>query len=184
MAFIKDYTDIDFLSDLNEILSEKPTSSQRDIGDDVGASVSIVNALIKRCLERGWVAVSRIDGRKLRYMLTAEGFKALTKRSISFMKRNFTQLSNYKKNIDNHIEQAKYAGKTKVVLYGTSDVSFLLEESCKAHDMEFEIKDTSEIPEIVAENEFAVVGESVQEEVYEVGQNGQLATVFGLARGF
>ena len=26
-----------------------------------------------------------------------EGFKALTKRSISFMKRNFTQLSNYKK---------------------------------------------------------------------------------------
>ena len=50
--------------------------------------------------------------------------------------------------------------------------------------MEFEIKDTSEISEIVAENEFAVVGESMQEEVYEVGQNGQLATVFGLAREF
>lgn len=100
------------------------------------------------------------------------------------MKRNFTQLSNYKKNIDNHIEQAKYAGKTKVVLYGTSDVSFLLEESCKAYDMEFEIKDTSEIPEIVEKDEFAVVGESVQDEVYEVEQSGQLATVFGLARGF
>lgn len=45
-------------------------------------------------------------------------------------------------------------------------------------------KKTFKIPEIVEKDEFAVVGESVQDEVYEVEQSGQLATVFGLAREF
>ena len=39
------------------------------------------------------------------------------------MQRNFTQFYNYKKNIDNHIEQAKQAGKSKVVFYNGRKLS-------------------------------------------------------------
>lgn len=184
-ATFKQYTDIDFLAELKDILKEFPTATQREIGDKTGVSAAVINALLKRCLERGWIAVSRMDGRKLRYMLSAEGLTALTKRSIAFMQRNFSQLSAYKKNIDNSIRVARAAGKTKLTLYGSSQIDFLIVESCRAYGMEFETKDTSMIPgaSSIPEDEFAIIGESVQRESYEVTRGGmRLATVYAIAR--
>lgn len=185
MALVFDYSDIEFLADLNDILKESPTASQRDIGESLGVSVAVVNGLIKRCLGRGWIAVSRLDGRKLRYMLSAEGLTALMKRSIFFMQRNFDLLSTYKKNIDASIVKAKEAGKRQVVLYGRSKVDFILKESCRGHGMDFKVIPVSVVPGdcVISKDELAVIGESVQADACEVAQgDGQMATVFALAK--
>lgn len=181
MALVKEYTDIEFLSDLKDIVADNPNASQREIGSSVGVSVALVNGFIKRCLARGWIATTNLNLNKLRYMITAEGMAELTKRSLSFMKRNFQELSNYKKNIDAHIAQAVQEGKSKVVLYGASKVDFLIEESCRYYGINFERKNGTVIPDkdAVANDELAVIGESTLD--YSVDYNG-LQTVYALAR--
>lgn len=181
MAIEKYYTDIEFLNYLNDIVSENPNASQRDIGEKCGLSVSVVNGFLKRCLSRGWIATKNLNMSKLQYMLTVEGLAELTKRSFRFMKRNFEELNNYKKNIDAHIERAVKEGKQKVVLYGGSKIDFLLRESCLAHGMEFEVRDMTAVPNrnAVLDDELVVIGEDgLDSDSVNVGAQ----TVYALAR--
>ena len=179
MALVKEYTDIEFLNDLHNIVLENPSASQRDIGERVGISVGVVNGFLKRLLERGWIATKNLNMAKFQYMVTPEGVKALTKRSLSFMKRNFSELSQYKKNIDGHVQDAFQNGKTKVVLYGKSRVDFLIEESCRKFGMEFEKREMREVSggETVIEEELSVIGEDELE--YTMEHNG-VKTVYAL----
>ena len=177
MALVKEYTDIEFLSDLRNIVQENPDARQRDRGSKCGVSAAVVNGFLKRCLERGWIATKNLNIRKLQYMLTAKGVEELTKRSLSFMKRNFAELSNYKKNIDEKISEVSKSGKNKVVLYGRSDVDFLIEESALSYGMMFEKRELSEMPGGDVVGEFAVIGEDELE--YTIEHNG-VKTVYAL----
>lgn len=182
MALVKDYTDIEFLSDLNDIVAQKPDASQRDMGESIGISVAVVNGFLKRCMERGWIAVSNLNKRKLQYMLTAQGLSELTRRSFSFMRRNFEELSTYRQNILAHLKEAKAAGKTTVVLYGESKVDFIIEECCREVGVDFIIKTADQISECesVSQNEMTVIGEACGGEELELTGAGQ--TVFALAK--
>ena len=179
MALVKEYTDIEFLNDLNNIVSENPAVSQRDIGERVGISVGVVNGFLKRCLDRGWIATKNLNMAKLQYMVTAEGLKELTKRSISFMKRNFEELSSYKKNIDNSVEEAIRDCKKRIVLYGESRVDFLIEESCRKYGMEFVKRPMCDAVE-ETDDEVAVIGEDAVAE--DDVRYGGVNTVYALVK--
>ena len=182
MALVKDYTDIEFLSDLNDIVAQKPDASQRDMGESIGISVAVVNGFLKRCMERGWIAVSNLNKRKLQYMLTAQGLSELTRRSFSFMRRNFEELSTYRQNILAHLKEAKAAGKTTVALYGESKVDFIIAECCREVGVSFVIKEADPVPakDTVSDGEIAVIGEVCGGEEFEL--TGAVQTVFALAR--
>lgn len=137
MPQVKEYSEIDFLSDLSSIVEQKPAASQRDIGSCIGISVGVVNSLIRKCMERGWVACRNMNFSKLQYLITPSGIAALTKRSIAFMRRNFTELERYRSNMDRHLKNAKSCGKTVCILCGKSSLDTLIEEGCRKYDLKF-----------------------------------------------
>lgn len=123
--------EIEFLEILNVIVAEHPDVSQREISRRTGISLGIVNGLLNRCADRGWIALKNINKRKLAYIVTPEGMNELFVRSISFMRRNFAQLRVYSENIDRNIEKARSRGKAEVLLVGNSELQlFTVNYSC------------------------------------------------------
>jgi len=106
-------------------------ASQRVLAENAGMSIGLMNAVLKRFVERGWIMLTNVNMRKLAYAVTPAGIAELTSRSQAFAKRNFLLASNYNDKLCKLIGNAKKEGKTSLVLYDQSYISFLLIYACK-----------------------------------------------------
>ena len=153
-------TDIATLQNIADTLKEEPLASQRVLAEKAGISIGLMNAILKRFVERGWIMLSNVNLRKLFYAITSEGIAELTARSQAFAKRTFELANKYNDTICHVVQNAKNEGKTKLVLYGKSYIKFLLIYACQTLNVTFVEKDVNEA---VDENAFCVVGELCKE---------------------
>lgn len=155
-------TDIATLQTIADTLKEDPLASQRVLAEKAGMSIGLMNAILKRFVERGWIMLSNVNLRKLSYAITPAGIAELTARSQSFARRTFELANKYNDTLCRVVQNAKKQGKTKLVLYGKSYIKFLLIYACQTLGVAFVEKDVNDE---VMEDAFCVVGEQC-EKVY------------------
>jgi DNA-binding MarR family transcriptional regulator len=129
--------DLSILSDISKTLSENPAAGQREIAKKSSLSLGMTNALLRRFAEKGWILMNRISARNIRYVLTPEGMNELARRSYHYMKRTFGELRDFYDTIGTGIRRAKKAGNTAAVLYGKSDIAFIIESVCRRENIPF-----------------------------------------------
>ncbi|MBU4484215.1 winged helix-turn-helix domain-containing protein [bacterium] len=67
-------------------LTDKPKAiSQRDIAGDTGLSVGLVNAILKKLVNVGYVKVAHLNKRQVQYFLTTQGFSQKLKQSYRYI---------------------------------------------------------------------------------------------------
>lgn len=88
-------TDVATLQNIADTLKEEPMASQRVLAENAGMSIGLMNAVIKRFVERGWIMLTNVNLRKLSYAITPAGIAELTSRSESFAKRTFALANKY-----------------------------------------------------------------------------------------
>lgn len=136
--------DLATLQNIADTLKVDPMASQRTLAKNSGMSVSLMNSVLKRFAERGWIMLSNVNGRKLAYALTPDGLSELAERGKNFAIRTFYLANTYSQSIVNAISKPRDEGKTKVVLYGKSYIKFLLEYACSELGVGFEVVDVGD----------------------------------------
>lgn len=154
-------SDIATLQNIADTLKEDPMASQRVLAENAGMSIGLMNAVIKRFVERGWIMLANVNLRKLSYAVTPAGIEELSARSQAFAKRTFAIANKYNETLCNAVSQAKSQGKNKLVLYGSSYIKFLLIYACQTLNVTF-IEKAATDP--IEPNAFCVVGEQNDEE--------------------
>lgn len=149
-------SDVSTLQSIATTLKNEPLASQRELAKNAGMSIGLMNAVLKRFVERGWIMLTNVNLRKLSYAVTPAGIAELSARSQKFAKWIFAIANKYNEILCNLVLAAKKDGKSKLILYGKSYIKFLLEYACQTLNMEFEEKD---VMESLVENAFCVVGE-------------------------
>lgn len=137
--------DSKILSEIQQTLAINPNANQRILAENSNISLGMMNAVLKRCVARGWIAVKNLNMKKVCYCLTAQGFEEISRRSSSYMKRSFSMMSDYAYGIENLILQSKEQGKSKVVLYGKSKIQFVIEWACHKNGVELELCSENDI---------------------------------------
>lgn len=130
--------DLATLQVISDTLKEKPEANQRTLAENTGMSIGLMNAVLKRFAERGWIMLSNVNGRKLAYALTAEGISELTKRAKRFAVKNFSLANECNEKICTLVKDARHEGKDTVLLYGESYIKFLIVYACEKYGMHFE----------------------------------------------
>lgn len=130
--------DLATLQVISDTLKEKPEANQRTLAENTGMSIGLMNAVLKRFAERGWIMLTNVNGRKLAYALTADGILELTERAKRFAVKNFSLANECNEKICAIVRDAKEAGKHTVVLYGQSYIKFLILYACEKYGMYFE----------------------------------------------
>lgn len=154
--------DLATLQVISETLKEAPQASQRTLAKKANMSLGMMNAILGRFVERGWIMLTNVNGRKLAYAVTAEGISELAERGKNFVLRTIKVANEYHDVLYEVISKAKADGRTKVVLYGKSYVKFLLQYVCLTVGIEFnENKCSKEIDM----NSFNLIGELETEEI-------------------
>ena len=99
--------DLATLQIIADTLENDPQASQRMLAENDGMSIGLMNAVIKRFVERGWIMLTNVNLRKLSYASTHEGIAELTARSQSFAKRTFALANRYNDKLLQCVSQAK-----------------------------------------------------------------------------
>ena len=112
--------DLATLQILSDTLKEEPQASQRTLAKKANMSLGMMNAILGRFVERGWIMLTNVNGRKFAYAVTPNGISELTERGKRFALRTFKIANEYNDVLYEVISKAKAEGQSKVVLYGNS----------------------------------------------------------------
>lgn len=154
--------DLALLQNINQTLVSTPNANQRELAKNANVSIGLMNAVLKRFVERGWIMLKNVNVRKIAYALTEQGLNELKARSRIFAKRTFALASEYNQILYDKIINAKSRGKTSVILYGKSYIEFLIEYACEKAQVD--LKKCSPDSKI-AEDAFCLAGELEEEEI-------------------
>jgi DNA-binding MarR family transcriptional regulator len=102
----------------------------RELADKAGISLGMVNAILKRLIEKGWLMTKRLNSRNISYVVSPDGIEEIFKRSYCYFKRTIDDIKFYRDKIEQLVEGAVNAGYKEVVLIGKSDLDFLVEYAC------------------------------------------------------
>lgn len=162
--------DLATLQVISETLKEDPQASQRTLAKKANVSLGMMNAILGRFVERGWIMLMNVNGRKLAYAVTPDGLTELANRGKKFALRTFKLANVYSEAFCRRFMEAKAAGKTKVVLYGDSYIKFIIKYACNEVGIEFEHREATAT---ILTDEVCLAGElnedNVQKELIEKG---------------
>lgn len=99
-----------------EIIENNASVTQREISKKSGLSLGMVNLLLKKFVKKGLVKLERLDGKSFRYILTPEGFKEKSKKTIDYIKRYYNKTMIIKQNIERVIRT--YGKNRTYALFG------------------------------------------------------------------
>ena len=135
--------DLATLQVISETLNEESQASQKTLARKANMSLGMMNAILGRFVERGWIMLTNVNGRKLAYAITPDGLTELANRGKKFALRTFKLANVYSEAFCKKFMEAKASGKTKVILYGDSYIKFIIKYACNEVGLDFEQKDTS-----------------------------------------
>lgn len=163
-------SDVVTLQSIANTLESRPLANQRELAKNAGMSVGLMNAILKRFAERGWIMLTNVNLRKLSYALTPAGIAELKSRSSKFARRTFELANVYNDKICALVAEAKNTGKKSAVLYGKSYIKFLISYACQTAGLEFIEKDTDDR---VFEDSLCIAGElSDESEIARLEKSG------------
>jgi len=156
-------TDSILLSHIHTTLAVNPEAKQREIAAGMGLSLGMTNIVLRRFATKGWVLAKRLSARNIRYALTPDGMNELAHRSYHYMRRTFTEVRECGSAVEKCITGAKARGCTRVVLYGESDIAFIVEWAAKRAGLEFVQVLQPEQGAGVPVNALGIIGECANE---------------------
>lgn len=136
---IPDFNDseLSVLSAIREAEAGGSRLTQRDLAGRAGVSLGMANILLRRLAERGWVKFTRLSSKSVRYALTPSGIGELAQRTAGYFNRASRSAELYRDRLETLALGAKKNGVGTVVLFGASEVEFLLAYVFERHGIVF-----------------------------------------------
>lgn len=130
-------SELSVLQTIRESESGADRLTQRELARRTGISLGMINTLLRRLAGRGWVILTRVSAKTMRYALTPAGVSELTRRTAGYFQRASRSAELYRDRLETFVLEAKREGAGTVVLVGTSEIEFLLAYVCERHDLIF-----------------------------------------------
>ncbi|PUU90827.1 MAG: MarR family transcriptional regulator, partial [Halanaerobium sp.] len=129
------------ITDVLTILDREDSPSQREIAKQTGFSVGLVNTLIKKCAKKGLVKIERLNSRNIKYILTPEGIKEKTQKTIDYIKKSYQAIQQLQNRVKELALKHDAEGK-QIYIYKENDEIFdLVIDTLNGLDIRYKIID-------------------------------------------
>ena len=109
--------------------------TQRSLAAQLGVALGLANLYLKRLVRNGYIAITTIPSRRIRYVLTPEG--SAEKSRLTSLRLEYA-LSHYRElraRLREALSQMARNGMNRVVIYGTSELAEMTYLSLRAMQM-------------------------------------------------
>ena len=108
---------------LLDAVEQDRAQSQRHLASELGIALGLVNAYLKRCMNKGLVKVRHAPARRYAYYLTPRGFAEKSRLTVEYLSSSFGFFRQAKSDCSNLFRLAKARGVHNVLLVGQSDLA-------------------------------------------------------------
>ena len=113
--------------ELINIIGADIDPSQRDLSRQMDMSLGMINMLIRRLAAKGYIRISQLDKRKVKYILTPKGFTEKMRKSIKYTLKTIHSISFIKERIREILIRLYTEGKKNFIVLGKSDFALMID---------------------------------------------------------
>jgi len=113
--------------ELINIVGAKLSANQRDLSRHMSLSLGTTNMLIRRLVNKGYLRITQLDKRKVRYMLTPKGFSEKMRKSVKYTVKTINSIGSIRTKIRAIIEKLYAEGERCFYILGATDLVTLVE---------------------------------------------------------
>ena len=119
-----------------EKIEGDPDTPQAAMATQLEVAVGTINWHLKRLIEKGYVKVSRVERRKLKYIITPEGIALRARLTLDYIQNSFNLYRLVRERVIEALKDVHAAGYHTVHIEGSGDVA----EICRLTCLEQEIQ--------------------------------------------
>ena len=108
-------------------VSKDPAGTQREISRQLGFSLGMTNILLKRLIRKGYIKISQLNRRKVKYFLTPAGIAQKIKRTHQYLSYTFHSLKEIKYKIQTVLLSEYKKGRRKFIVSGNGELADITE---------------------------------------------------------
>jgi len=123
-----------------EQIERDPEATQADLASRMGVAVGTVNWYVKRLVKKGHIKVTRLQRRRLRYLITPEGISEKTRLAMEYVQISMGMYRATRQQARDLLSKAREAGFQSVTVLGQGD----LVDVCRLTCLEQSVQITSE----------------------------------------
>lgn len=112
-------------------ISRKPTSTQRDLSQNLGLSLGMTNLLIRRLARKGIIKITQLDWKRTQYLLTLKGAVEKTRKAYSYTRYTLRIFRQIQDNIATALTREYRAGRRQFILVAQDELRDLLRETAE-----------------------------------------------------
>ncbi len=113
-----------------EQIEKNPDATQADLAAQMGVAVGTVNWYVKRLIAKGFVKVTHLQRRRLRYLITPKGIAEKSRLTVEYMRVSLQLYRNIREQSLAALRQVRRAGHTQVVIQGDGDAADICRLTC------------------------------------------------------
>ena len=115
-----------------EELSRTGHITQREISDKLEISLGMVNIILKRLINKGYVKVRGLSKRRLQYILTPKGFTEKARKSYKYFIKTVNTVKEMKVKIQALVLKEYTKGERRFVILGEGELADIVEISIRS----------------------------------------------------
>jgi DNA-binding MarR family transcriptional regulator len=108
---------------LLESVERSGEQSQRRLASELGVALGLVNAYLKRCINKGLVKVRTTPARRYAYYLTPHGFAEKSRLTLEYLSGSFSLFRQAKRDCTAVLVAAREHGLSRVAILGANDLA-------------------------------------------------------------
>ena len=113
--------------ELINIIGAELGPNQRDLSRQMDLSLGLTNMLIRRLVTKGFIRISQLNKRKVKYVLTPKGFTEKMRKSVRYTLKTVNSIGLIKEKIKEVLGGLYEKGERSFVVLGKSDFALLID---------------------------------------------------------
>jgi len=151
--------------ELINIIGAELGSNQRDLSHHMDLSLGQTNMLIRRLIAKGYIRITQLNKKKVRYLLTPKGIAEKMSKSIRYTLKTINSIGLIKEKIKEVVVKSYENGERVFLVLGKSDFAHLIEVVFKEMNLtEYEINYIDEFSEYSKEGTLLICKECSEDE--------------------
>ncbi|PCI35391.1 MAG: hypothetical protein COB50_05510 [Thiotrichales bacterium] len=106
-----------------ESIASNPKISQRSLSEELGIAFGLVNAYLRRCIDKGWVRAKAVSPKRYLYFVTPDGFVEKSRMVRNYLSRSFTFFRDARAQCEEAFADCQLYNWNNVALVGSGELA-------------------------------------------------------------
>jgi DNA-binding MarR family transcriptional regulator len=119
-----------------DAVERNPSVTQRSVARDLGIALGLVNAYLKRCLNKGLIKIGQVPPRRYAYYLTPRGMSEKSRLTATYLMDSFAFFRQAQAQCNELFQKLAARGQRRLALVGSGDLAEIARLVARDHLIE------------------------------------------------